>query len=504
MFCEKCGNQMKEGEKFCPKCGAAQEVSVPKIKDTYIHKQGYVKPTAETPKEIKTEKVKKERKKMSKGKKAKIICISILAVILVLAISLVVIYLSGSAFSTYRELKNGNYAQAVSTYKDDVEDNFIQKSFANMTLKNYAEKIVDNFKNNKIDFDSAYKTLNALKDMGIENADKYLEEITAVNNANKAYEDAAKALEDGDYENAIKEFSKVPEGNDKYNDAQAKLIEIYPKYIQSVSDSAEKLCSDGEYQQALSLINVALSIIPTESVDVSSLNTVKTNILNSYKQELLDDITALVNERKYTEAMQLADEAIATDDNEDFRKAKVTAETKYVENVTANVNNFLTDEDYISAARTVDSALNVLPENSALKELKSKVEKATPIYLLDVCKPYESDRYTEYINGEKFTMGGNEYTNGFALNTDYFGYAIFNLNGKYSSIAFNLGLVDGSGMQTSTVKIYFDDVLKSEYIVEGGSLPKRIDLNVTGVKQVKITVENHHASMYGFGNITVK
>lgn len=504
MFCEKCGNQMKDGEKFCSKCGAVQETLSPKKKNTFISKQSYTQPITGIPKTIKSKKTKKEHKKMSKGKKAKIICISILAVILALVISSGIIYLSGSAFSAYRELKNGDYTQAVSTYKYDVEDNFIQKLFANMTLKKYAEKAVNNFKNNKIDFDSAYKTLNALKDMGIENADKYLEEITAVNNANKAYEDASKALEDGDYENAIKEFSKVPEDNDKYNDAQAKLTELYPKYIQSVSESAEKLCSDGEYQQALSLINVAVSIIPTESVDVSSLNTVKTNILNSYKQELLNDITSLVNEGKYTEAMQLADEAIATDDNEDFRKAKATAETKYAESVTAAVNNLLAEEDYISAARTVDSSLNVLPENSALKELKSKVEKATPTYLLDVCKPYESDRYTEYVNGEKFTMGGNEYTNGFALNTDYFGYAIFNLNGKYSSIAFNLGLVDGSGMQTSTVKIYFDDVLKSEYIVEGGSLPKRIDLNVTGVKQVKITVENHRASAYGFGNITVK
>lgn len=125
-------------------------------------------------------------------------------------------------------------------------------------------------------------------------------------------------------------------------------------------------------------------------------------------------------------------------------------------------------------------------------------------YLLNEKTPYETDRYTEYIGGETFEMGGISYTNGFSLATDYSAFAVFNLNSEYSEIEFDLGHVDGSGVQTSTVNVYCNGELKGEYTVEGDALPQRITMDVSGVDQFKITVKNFRAASYGLGDITVK
>lgn len=503
MLCERCGNYIKDGERFCPKCGTVQEKFMPDMSGYYMPTQGYEQPAPEMPNGIAAQNTKKERKKMSKGKKAKIICIAVAVFILALIFSAVTVYFTSPAYKVYKDLEDGNYKSAVREFSQNVDDDFFQEILIKIALDNYAEKTVQKYKDGKIDFEEACKILEALKEMKFEQVPELLDEINSANDVKETLDQADKFYDDGDFENAIKEYSKIPENSENYSEALKKLNELYPKYVQKIKEEAELLISNGEYQQALSLINIAFGIVPSNNSEVSKLVELKAGCLSSYKQEVLDEITQLVNDEKYLEAISAADAAIAIDDNEDFRNAKATAEEKYAEKVTETVNGFLAEEDYISAKRAVAKALSDLPNNSTLQSLKTNVEKATPIYLLDVCKPYASDNYTEYVNGEKFTMGGNEYTNGFSLYTRYEGYAIFNLNSKYSVLNFYLGHLDGARMERATVKVYFDDILKEEYVVEGGSLPKKIELNVTGVKQVKI-ISNGDYTMSGFGNVTVK
>lgn len=127
-------------------------------------------------------------------------------------------------------------------------------------------------------------------------------------------------------------------------------------------------------------------------------------------------------------------------------------------------------------------------------------------YLLDVCPPYQTKNYGEFTpsNGKSFTMGGTKYTNGFTFG-GYDAYAWFNLNGKYSSISFDLGHIDGTSNKDKTINFYVDGKLVKEYTVEYSELPQRVTVPLNYGLQLKI--EQSHVSddaRTGFGNVTLK
>ncbi|MGN0538994.1 MAG: NPCBM/NEW2 domain-containing protein [Candidatus Fimenecus sp.] len=501
MFCKKCGASVNNNQKFCPVCGeAVNALSQPSPLAGQEKKQSNIPPVSpiHTPK-----KAEKQKKRISKKTKAIIILCSIAAVILSVAIAGAVLFFTGPAYEVYSQMKDGDYEDAADTYLSDVEDNFLQKAFSKAILKNYPEKILNDYQNAKLDFDQAMEALDALAKMGY-NTESAADTITKSNASKKAFELANEYYEDGDYENAIREFSKITDDSEKYGEAQTQLTELYSKYTQTILDSASNSADSGNFKDAVSLIGTALELVPAGSENANKLNSAAAQYTEKYKEQVLAEASEMINGGKYIEAISLLDDAITYNENDDFKNMRTTAEKKYVETVTASVNDYLAKEDYISASRTVNDAVSKLPASAELKALQKKVQDATPTYLLDVCKPYETYHYVEFVNGEKFSMGGTEYTNGFTLSTDNSGYTIFNLNSNYSTVSFNLGHVDGSGMNTSTVKIYCDEVLKEEYVIESGSLPKRITLDVTGVKQFKITVDNYYDAAYGFGNVIVK
>lgn len=496
MFCGKCGSEIPNNVGFCPKCGAPVETPI------------NIKPAvAVKPKKIKG--IKKEKKAMSKGKKAKIICISVFVTIAVIVASISAVFFTSPAYGVYKSLKNIDCDSAIDEYTDSVEDNFIQKIFVRIALNGYGEKILNKFKNNKIDFEDALSILETMKKMNVKDIDKYIDEANGLNRAKTAFNLANKYYEDNDYENAIKEYLKITDSDSQFTDAQAKLSELYPKYANAILEKAKQLSESGDSEGALSLINTALGVLPDGSSGREDLSKSKTECLETYKKEVSETVTALITEKSYVEAIDLIYKSISVDDNEDFRNLKATAEKEYVKSVTASVDNFLKQEDYISASRAASSALDVLPENADLKALKEKVQKATPTYLLDVCKPYQtSEKYIEYINGEKAMIGGSEFTNGFSVEGSG-GTALFNIDSKYSVLGFSVGHLAETSFDDATIKIYLDGNLSKTYELSYEDLAKRISVDVTGVKQIKFLVEAHgnqgtYWVSYGFGNVTVK
>ena len=132
-------------------------------------------------------------------------------------------------------------------------------------------------------------------------------------------------------------------------------------------------------------------------------------------------------------------------------------------------------------------------------------------YLLDVCPPYETDGYSEYLpqSGKSFQMAGTKYSNGFTLRHQD-GYALFNLNSKYSTIEFTIGHVDDTDMSEQEICFYVDGKLVKEISVDAEALPKRISIPVNYGLQLKILESvgtgrySWNGAAVGFGNITVK
>ncbi len=147
-----------------------------------------------------------------------------------------------------------------------------------------------------------------------------------------------------------------------------------------------------------------------------------------------------------------------------------------------------------------------------LGEVPSKQE-----YLVDVCPPYEVGAYEEYTlrNGKSFNMSGNKYTNGFTLMATYDGvlskytHAIFNLNGNYKTMSFDIGHIDGSTMKDVTLQVYLDGKLTEEIDLKAESLVKKMSIDLNNAMQLKLVIPNfdggsNERALYGFADIILE
>ncbi len=134
-----------------------------------------------------------------------------------------------------------------------------------------------------------------------------------------------------------------------------------------------------------------------------------------------------------------------------------------------------------------------------------RVDVSNGIYLLDVVKPYKTPRYyTEYVS-RSFSMGGNDYTNGF---TSYRGgnegeIIYFNLGGKYKKLSFIAGIVDGYDPRNETkISIIVDGKEVANFKLNNGDLPISCEAAIDNCKQLKIAIQGPVGSgLYGLFGI---
>lgn len=432
------------------------------------------------------------KKKKSKGKKGKFVAISILSGVVALAIALAVMLFSSAAYGVYRDMNSDNFDGALTEYRSYVKDSFVQEMLLELLLKDRVSEVATEYEDGGIDYDTAIAELKALEEMGFDGAKEKIDEITVANDSANALANADEYYENGDYENAISEYSKIPETNEHYEEAQNKLTQVYADYINSTIETAKKHNSSKEYKEAIQVVNTAYDILP-DTVDTTELDTVKEESLTSYKTEVANEVTELTEDEKWSEAFDVIDEAISFDDNEYFQNLKVSTEDKYAKSVTESVDKYLSNKNYDTALKAVNKALTVLPNNSNLKQLQTKVQNETPTYLVDVLQPYESNDFELFSNGESVMMGGLERNNGFTL--DVYGWngqscAVYNVNMNYTSIEGLIGYVDGRTGDGNTydVYIYVDDKLVSTIVVAPGKLPQEFSIDLTGATKLEFRI----------------
>lgn len=113
---------------------------------------------------------------------------------------------------------------------------------------------------------------------------------------------------------------------------------------------------------------------------------------------------------------------------------------------------------------------------------------------------YSTMYYKEYssLDTESFSMGKHEYTRGFIIGaTEEYGTAYYNLDGKYTCFSGMAGNLDDVN-QAATYGIYGDDKLLSTIEVKGAALPKEFNIDVTGVRQLKIICGNKDLFVSGY------
>ncbi len=136
----------------------------------------------------------------------------------------------------------------------------------------------------------------------------------------------------------------------------------------------------------------------------------------------------------------------------------------------------------------------------------TKYKMANWVYLSDVMQPYGGSLYNLYAGKDKFEMGSKTYYYGFIMwNLAYVdsGDLFFNLGGKYSSMSFEWGGVDGEDSidedEEATVQIYADNTLIDTLTRRRNDLPKSHTLDVRDVYKLRL-IRNGDFSA-GFGNV---
>lgn len=122
---------------------------------------------------------------------------------------------------------------------------------------------------------------------------------------------------------------------------------------------------------------------------------------------------------------------------------------------------------------------------------------------------YNGEHLTRYMpkEGESFTMGGKAFTKGFTIGYGgFYGYntgnALFNLDGKYSSISFDVGRLDSSAATDVTMKIFINDELVETYELLATTPVKSYEINLDYANSLEIEIGRYDDHFdYGFTNI---
>ena len=123
-------------------------------------------------------------------------------------------------------------------------------------------------------------------------------------------------------------------------------------------------------------------------------------------------------------------------------------------------------------------------------------------WLMDVCPPYETEG--NFQTPSSFKMAGRTYTHGFTMSTpmSLSCYALFNLDGNYSTLSFDVGHVDDTYMSDGQYEIYLDGDLAQIIEVKAEDLVTHFDIPLHNALQMKIAyvTTSFSGGTYGFAN----
>ena len=168
---------------------------------------------------------------------------------------------------------------------------------------------------------------------------------------------------------------------------------------------------------------------------------------------------------------------------------------------TKDTDNMESDE-MIKEETTIATTTMTTTTTTSLSE--TPVKNIEPQDLLSVCPPYKTENCETWSN---LSMGGTKYYSGVSIGRTGSwggeGYALFNLDKKYSLLTFEVGNIDERGVaENQGLFIYLDDRIALSIDLVPGVLPKSYELDVSGAQQMKI-YGSTWAGDYGMANIKI-
>lgn len=204
-----------------------------------------------------------------------------------------------------------------------------------------------------------------------------------------------------------------------------------------------------------------------------------------------------IQEGKFEELFTILNKACEMNSGDaELENLKKTAEDEFVKKVQADVDGYLTNDNYDEAIKYLKNANKILADNSTLSELLQKTQNNVPVQLSSL-KISESDRCEE---GSNLTLKedsiGNVYSSGNLFKLDSYGtsvgYMTFYIKGDYSRLTGTIAVADDSSKTSGMISIYDenDKLLYTSGDMSRTTAPIKVDVDIKGVQWLKISAQS--------------
>lgn len=390
------------------------------------------------------------------------------AICLILSLCLSLTACSGYSISQFEKLvREGDYAKATELYLEEAYGNEKREKEIADALCNIAEQAISDFLADAVSYEDAQSLINTVGRINQNNAifdsskmDQYKSQLSDAYGSKAAYNSGSKYLENGDYQNAIKQLKNVSKNDSRYADAQEKINTATQSYKSSVIERAKQSADAGNPMEAAATVSDALS-------DLS--------------------------------------------DDDELRALKESYENAYVSQVLAAADAALVNPgtDYGAAIDLLRPAMQKFPDNTDLKNRYDYLMTFEPVSLFDLEYYTKGKVPLERRTNVQDNMG-NVYAQAFegSMEDDFGQSETYDIGKKYNTIKGTFCVLKSSAGSSHTgyLKIYGDGKLLYQKTIDGSSKPQPVEVNITGVTDLKIEMSGMSVYWYNtlFADVTLQ
>jgi len=291
-------------------------------------------------------------------------------------------------------LYNGQYVEAQNIY-----NNFTprEKKEANTMVEEKIVQIDKSYYDNvKYSVDFSLREYRNLSVVDFPKSDTkfydMIEKFENLKDSNEKYNEAEEAFKKQDYELAIKKYNDVSNQDRNYNLSQEKLKKAVDEYEKEKFKKTDELVSVQKYDEAISIIDQCLKLIPNEEELVKKRKEYLDKKLEAKIDDIKNDAWSYVKNEKYTEAIWVLKNA-----QREYNSPKEIMDKieEYKDLILKKMDGYVEKKDYNAAVALANDYLKADPNDKdmqeRLKEYKPSMLNAEA--LVDMKKTNESGSY---------------------------------------------------------------------------------------------------------------
>lgn len=530
MYCKNCGQKIPDSSMFCDMCGTKQR------KDA----QQQISQTNEVIK-----KQPRERKKLSGKTKAIISICTVFVIIIGIAVTGLVVYFKSPAREVIGQLSDGEYEEALDTYKRDVSENFIYDSLFKFLIESKLDDKMHDYLNGTLKYDEALPYLSAIVSMGvIDGAKAQLAEtvtsrcesvlsaysdgtlsleaaedeliftkeyesllgittateqhdtVVALADSKKNFETAESCYESGDYGDAITYYGMVSEESTYFDQAQSMIASATQSYKDQMIAEAQARYAKSDYAGALSIIEHALALLSDDSELMSLRGQYQSDYEKSIEVEALSNSTTLQSSGDYKQAISVLAEALELlPDSSELSAAYDACVNEYVIRTCDEADEHIERKDFRAAMAVINEALSYLGVNATLSQKLASIEDQMPVSITEVLLINYSNSWgatVEWNSGLPEDPFGNDYSDSanFAIFPGYDHAFEYRIYGEYSQLSLIVApYSDISSDARGYIQIYADDrLLYTSKNIDRKTDAFSVNVDITGADYITIKV----------------